>query len=478
MNIFNRHYVTITNLKLVNSFNGNYFYNETSQDYNSITGNLYISDGLNYSNSTIDNFHKKMFVGTAFLVLDDNDSNKDSLVTLHINYEDIINEHKQKDFLLRFYIKVDLFNKLIKLPLNDYEINFSFDLNEYKEADYGFHTIGKFDSFEVTNNKKNDQFFESLRQKHIEYFLIDELCCGNYEGVIPIICKELSESFSDKRIFDNKKELIYRMFNLISDLRWINFNNFDLTKLSENSKKILGNIDLKKLLVLSPSELLTQTHDFNNNLKYEIYKIYNSLWNSEYTDDVFLYGTNLTNDLYLVNDYLFTKELNSATLNSLIIDVLITHDIVDNIIKSRLVVSKDLISALKNPFSDYKNLDFNKSTFTKVFISLFSNWFSFFITGLIWWYISAIFVNHSSLEHYILFTALFLSYSIVNAIKNKEKNIDVEFSNTDFLILKDLYHLHTRRYLKNPKLIKKLMFNLELRGVKFNNFIYETLKRI
>jgi hypothetical protein len=101
---------------------------------------------------------------------------------------------------------------------------------------------------------------------------------------------------------------------------------------------------------------------------------------------------------------------------------------------------------------------------------------TFLLGGLITWWWTSLIAGNNETGHYILFGTIFAAGLIVKGVSQKDPEaVSLIREESTFCLLKDLYSLILRVPAMNVNLITKLTYDLEVRGVRFNQHVYKLL---
>ena len=341
------------------------------------------------------------------------------------------------DFVV--YCGVELFNalKLHQDSKESFEVRIEFEVGVWDEMDnYTYSAQCRMLNFDIRNTILSEDYYGYRRVRHVEKFLTNQCCDVDENSTIRAICKDFSEAFFEKSYFDKRNQFFESIIPLLRSIK-------HLHKLNDFSKRI------------SAATILKNGY----------------------------YQTNTEYVINIVEEYLKIPKINSATLNSILVDRLLLADIFDKSshmqVEGLLTVEAVFAVCDGDYFTSKKEL-INKSIWQH-FIDSFADILIGLIVGIMAWFIASMLSGSSELSQYFLFGAFFTSFYIamhVKQSKSSSKSMDIQAQDC-YLLLHDMCNVHKRCQAEyvNTDLLKYLMYKLEERGVMFNQHIYEIIKR-
>ena len=482
------YYVTVANLrekiysKLYGKANKYDESNSTSTPH--FVGDLYFDNELIKNKRFEHNYREGLLVGSVDFSLGERDRDFDSI--LSINNVHVIHESHAQSFDFGVFCGEELFENLRKASSNFLEIRIRFELGEWdtNDSDY-YNSRCKIKVIEIHNPIFTEAYYEDKRVRHVENYLLTELCGGKTNNQIPTICKEIAQAFSSTTVFAKRNELYESIIPFVNGIRW-NFdaNKSDLRKRIESSE----DADLRKLFWTDGDNFYDQLAKITNDKeKNDVLIEYNYFWKRVKAVDIFEKGYEWSGDQLtsIADDYLKIPFINSPTLNAILFDVLLYKDIADKasfLQYNGLITAEAILSVKTDEYVKSAVKVKNKSisqVFTITLVNSVIELLSIAFNGVLIWFFASILSGSNELAHYVLFGTLFSASFIVGNL-NKGKTTEAIKENKEeekFYLLRDMCNLHTQSEFMNSGLLKHLMYKLEERGVLFNSYLYEILKR-
>lgn len=481
------HYVTVTNLH-ERTYTTYYGKGEGYSSSHSVSapffsGDMFFDSELVTNRKSKHNYREGMLIGRIGFSLGDSADDFQSFI--HVTRTHLIHEHHIDEVSFSVSCHTKLFDDLRKASLINSAIRIGFKIGEWTSDDDEFTSKCRIDNLVITNTKYDSEFFEDKKVRHIQNYLITELCGGQTYSQIPTICMELSKAFSSDFVFNKRKDLLSEIVQLINSIKWM----FELEKSSLRKKiECSEDIDLSKLFSLYGDEFYEQLSKIEDTKdKNDILVEYNNFWKRVDALSMFTHGYKWNGSQFpsIADDYLKIPYINSPTLNSILVDGLICKDIADTAssFQYNKLMSPEAILSLSNGVYVKNQINVkNKTIFHATLMGLansFGEFFSLVLVAIIIWGVTSLISGNNELAHYIIFSALLSSSIIVTAIgKSKsEEAIRNDIEQEKFYLLRNMCHLHKQSEFMNSSLIFQLMYKIEEKGVAFNHSIYDVLKR-
>lgn len=482
------YYVTVTNLreKIYSNFYGkaNEYDESNSTSTPHFVGDLYFDNELIKNKRFEHNYREGLLVGSVDFSLGERDRDFDSI--LSINNVHVIHESHSQSFDFRVFCGEELFENLRKASSKFLEIRIRFELGEWdtNDSDY-YNSRCKIKVIEIHNPIFTEAYYEDKRVRHVENYLLTELCGGKTNNQIPTICKEIAQAFSSTTVFAKRNELYESLIPFVNGIRLtFDANKSDLRKRIESSE----DADLRKLFWTDGDNFYDQLAKITNDKeKNDVLIEYNYFWKRVKAVDIFEKGYEWSGDQLtsIADDYLKIPFINSPTLNAILFDGLLLKDIADRasflqyngLITAEAILSVKTVEYVKSAVK-VKNKSISQ-VFTITLVNSVIELLSIAFNGVLIWFFASILSGNNELAHYVLFGTLFSASFIVGNL-NKGKTTEAIKENKEeekFYLLRDMCNLHTQSEFMNSGLLKHLMYKLEERGVLFNSYLYEILKR-
>ena len=490
----NTHYITIPNIWdcSTSTFWGKSSYSDLHNESTVLRGEMFFDSELVKNEKIEKHYREGLLVGKVDFYLSDAEDIEDchswiAICESHVGYENFIQEVE-----LVIGCTKEVFEELKRSSNNGKEVRVRFDTIEWEKEDSSYSEYSskcKVIEIEVTSIRKNVNWFEKCRVRHIENFLLTNLCGGWTEGQIPTICKEFANAFADKSLFDNHKEILIEVLALIRSIKW----DLEIKK-SKLREEIEENDDLEfsKLFNLSGKEFYLQFDKVAEKDKGRILAEYNTFWRRFNAEEMFKESyawDSHESFLSLAEEYLKIQSLNSPTLNKILIDGLLKREIASTVFNLQSLSKQISFQALLLiPIGVYektkiKSKDFNfKETLLIGATKSIFWWIGLGLRGLFVWWITSLIASNSEVGHYVLFGTIFAADMIVTTLNFKTAELSEESNEYDreeycFYILRDMCALNKQSEYMDTKLLRHLLYKIEERGVQMNNYIYEILNR-
>ena len=484
------YYVTVTNLRESDSTfyisgDADKFGKINNVNTPCLNAEMYFDNEISKNEKANQNYKKGMLIGSIEFILGDRSEDFDSILYIskwHLRYG------SEENVCLHVFCGEELFQNLRKAISDNLEIRLAFKIGEWevRETEDCIDSVNrtKVLDVEIKNPIYTEEYYEVKRVRHVENHLLTEFCGGRSEGQIPAICKEISEAFSNSKIFSKREEIYELIIPIIDHIRFTPENNkSDLRKKIERSEdEDLRNLywkvgdDFYKLL-----EKISEVEKKN-----QVLKEYNFFWEHIKAESIFEDGYKWNGEQLTViaEDYLKIPYINSPTLNTILVDGILLKNIADKwkFLQFNGLISSEAILSIKSGYYNISFFNKNKSAIQVIKANLIDStayFFGILITGLFIWFLASLLSGNNELAQYVVFGALFSAFFIVSAI-NKITTVEPIKENNEklnFYLLRDMCNIHTQSKYMNADLLKTLMYDLEKRGVLFSNYIYDLLRR-
>jgi len=393
------------------------------------------------------------------------------------------NGHLIDELHILLELRADLFIALVEAEKKGEQLEFSFRVENHKRGSREI--IAECNLLQVdvySANHRPDEWFAKRIAKQIESNLFSELCGDQSRGQVPKICSELANHFQTEQFFENRRDLLPQVAELISDVRKIFERERERSTQTVESAIETVSQDIFLLAGAEFRNKLSQIYDLD--VRKKTLSDYNELAKQLDIPASLKNGLPISTSSieWVVQSYLEIKGVRSNLLESLFIERLLASDLID--VANDFLINHNFppgaIASLHKPYYDREiftakgksSWSFIPELTGKVMLKLAT----FLLGGLITWWWTSLIAGNNETGHYILFGTIFAAGLIVKGVSQKDPEaISLIREESTFCLLKDFYSLIFRVPAMNVNLITKLMYDLEVRGVRFNQHVYKLL---
>jgi len=487
MNEENVYYITVPILKKNTSstfFLNQSIFGKTNSISINLNGDMFFDAELVKNNNIKTNYRNGYFVGEVKFYLTESNDKTNAQIKIYESY--LIQEETIQFVEMNIACTKDLLDELIKASENESELTIKFSKDDWEDWGDGFASYCRVEKIEITTGAIDLQWYEKHRIRHVENYLLTTLCGGRADGQIPAICSEISKGFANPILFNNRKDVIASIVELIRSIKW----TLELEKSKLRADIEDGeDLDLAELFDLRGAQFDRQIVKISDEKKkHALLTEYNSFWKRTEAVEILKNGFKWCNNEFtnLTDEYLKIKSINSSYLNEILLDGLIGNDIAE--MASHFQYSGKMSPAAILSVQDgvYNKSEIEvkgKSLIAVLAISLSKSvgWFiGNLISGFLIWWLTSFVASENETVHYILFGAIFGAWLIITALNQSKTDeaLKEKREEFNFYILRDMCALHKQAQYMDTKLLRHLMNKLEERNVQFNPLIYKILNHV